>query len=113
MTALLAGAGVGALAAGELGGGLPGGNLGLLRDLAGFTGPGLLCAGALGAAFGWAGPMAYLLVTEVALQGHPATPWVWAARPATDRGAAVCACLVLAAGFAVITVCGPREAVRE
>ncbi len=113
MTVLLIAAAAGALAAGAAGGRLAGGSLALLRNLAGFTGIGLLTATALGGAFGWAGPMAYLLVTEVALQGHPTTPWVWAGRPAADRGAAICACLVLAAGLAAITLRGPREALRE
>jgi hypothetical protein len=60
----LTAAAFGALAAGATGGTLPGGTLALLRDLAGLTGTGLLAAAVLGGAFGWAGPMAYLLITE-------------------------------------------------
>jgi hypothetical protein len=99
----------GALAAGATGGLLPGGTLALLRNLAGFTGIGLLSAAALGGAFGWTGPMAYLLVTEVALTGNPTTPWVWAARPPHDLGSVLCAGLVFAAGTAAITVFGARD----
>jgi hypothetical protein len=93
----------GALAAGTTGGLLPGGTLALLRNLAGPTGIGLLSAAVVGGAFGWTGPFAYLIVTEVALTGHPTTPWVWAARPPHDLGGALCAVLVFAAGTAAIT----------
>ena len=86
---LLTAAAVGALAAGATGGQLPGGTVALLRNLAGLAGIGLLSAAALGGAFGWTGPMAYLLITEVVLTGTSATPWIWAdpaaARP--GRGA--------------------------
>jgi hypothetical protein len=91
---------------------MPGGTLAVLRNLGGMTGTGLLSAAAAGGAFGWAGPMAYLLVTELALNGNPTTPWVWPAHPAQDRGAAICAGLVCAAGIAVITLRGPRDSAR-
>jgi hypothetical protein len=110
---LLTSAAFGALAAAAAGGYLPGGSLALLRNLGGITGIGLLSAVLGGGAFGWVGPMAYLLVTEVALQGHPTTPWAWASRPAGDRGAAICASLVCAAGLALITVLGPRSRARD
>jgi len=103
----------GALAAGATGGVLPGGTLALLRNLAGITGTGLLSAAALGGAFGWTGPMAYLLVTEVALNGNPTTPWVWPARPVHDLGGALCAAVVFAAGTAAITRSGARESGRR
>lgn len=100
----------GALAAGATGGALPGGTLALLRYLTGTTGLGLLSAVALGGAFGWVGPMAYLLVTEVALNGDPTTPWVWAGRPPHDHGAALCAGAVFVAGLLAVTVFGARNA---
>ncbi|HZC41547.1 MAG TPA: hypothetical protein VE343_12800 [Streptosporangiaceae bacterium] len=103
----------GALAAGAAAGGLPGGSLALLRNLGGMTGIGLLAAAVLGGAFGWTGPMAYLLITEGALAHRSVTPWVWPARPAPDRGGAICACLVIAAALVVISVRGPREPGRE
>ena len=65
----LTAAAFGALAAGATGGELPGGTPALLRNLAGMTGIGLLSAAVLGGAFGWTGPMAYLLVAEGALNG--------------------------------------------
>jgi hypothetical protein len=100
----------GALAAGATGGQLPGGALAMLRDLAGIIGIGLVSAAALGGAFGWTGPLAYLLVTEVALTGQPTTPWVWAARPSHDLGGALCAALLLIAGTAAVTFFGARDA---
>jgi hypothetical protein len=103
----------GALAAGAAAGRMPGGTLALLRNLGGMAGLGLLSAVVLGGPFGWTGPMTYLLITEGALAHRSATPWVWPTRPPHDRGGAVCACLVLAAGLALITVRGPREAGRE
>jgi len=105
--------GYGALAAGATGGLLPGGTLALLRDLAGITGIGLATAAAIGGAFGWTGPLAYLLVTEVALSGNPTTPWVWPARPAHDLGGALCAALVFATGTAAITVFAARDTGRQ
>ena len=105
----LTAAAFGALAAGATLGVLPGGTLALLRYLAGTTGLGLLSAVGLGGAFGWVGPMAYLLVTEVALTGDPTTPWVWAGRPTHDLGAALCAGAVFIAGTVAITLLGARS----
>jgi hypothetical protein len=53
--------------------------------------------------------MAYLLVTEIALTGHPTTPWVWAGRPTGDLGAALCAAAVFVAGMAAVTAFGARD----
>jgi hypothetical protein len=110
---VLAGAAVGALAAGSAPAHLAYGCVGLLRDVAGFTGIALLTAAVLGGALSWIGPIAYLAVTLPALSGPWATPWVWPARPPHDRGAAICAAVVFAAGVAVITVRGARDSVRE
>jgi hypothetical protein len=107
---LLTAVALGALAAGATGGGLAGGTLALARDLAGAAGTGLLAAAALGGAFGWAGPMAYLLVTEGALAGGWTTPWIWAGRPPHDLGGALCAAVVFGAGLAAITIRGARDA---
>ena len=62
---------------------------------------------------GWIGPMAYLLITEGALAHRSTTPWVWPTRLPGDRGGAICAGLVIAAGLALITVRGPRESGRD
>jgi hypothetical protein len=110
---LLTAAAAGALTAGATGGQLPGGTVALLRNLAGLAGIGLLSAVALGGAFGWTGPMAYLLITEVVLTGTSATPWIWAARPPHDLGGALCAYGVFAAGLVTITVLGGRDSGRR
>lgn len=49
-----------------------------------------------------------------ALLAHRSTtPWIWPTRPPHDLGGTICACLVIAAGLALITVRGPRESGRE
>ena len=109
----LTGIAVGTLAAGAAAAHLAGGAAGLARDLAGFTGIALLTAAVLGGGLAWVGPIAYLAVTLPALAGNWSTPWIWPARPPHDRGAAICAALVFAAGVAVITVRGARDRSRE
>jgi hypothetical protein len=111
--AALTAAAAGVLAAGAAGGYLPGGSLGLLRNVAGITGTGLLTAVAAGGAFAWAGPLAYALVTEVALTGNPATPWIWPGRPPHDLGGALCAAGVFLAGIAALTLRGARVSARD
>ena len=108
-----------ALAAGLLaaaGTGLPlaGGFPDVLRNVAGLTGLGLLCAVLLGGPLAWTGPLAYLVVGAYALytQWHPpalTTPWLWPARPPHDVGGTLCAAAVFAAGLIVFTVRGARE----
>jgi hypothetical protein len=112
-TAVLTVAAVALLAAAGTGGHLAGGTLDVLRNVAGITGIGLLCAAAFGAGLSWTGPTGYLIAAVYALytQWHgPAlsTPWLWPARPAHDLGGALCAAAVFAAGLAVITVRGAR-----
>jgi hypothetical protein len=109
---LLTAAAFGALAAGTLGGSLPGGTMELLRNLAGMTGTGLLVAAVLGGSFAWTGPIAYMLVTEGALAGGWTTPWIWPARPPQDVGGALCAYGVFAAGLVAVTVLGARDSGR-
>jgi hypothetical protein len=114
----LTAAAVSALAAAGTGAHLAGGTLDVLRNVAGMTGIGLLCAAALGGGLAWAGPVGYLVVGAYGLytQWHgPAltTPWLWPARPPHDLGAAICAGLVFTFGMAVITVRGARDPVGE
>lgn len=114
----LTAAAVSALAAAGTGAQLSGGTLDVLRNVAGMTGIGLLCAAALGGGLAWAGPTGYLVVGVYGLytQWHgPAltTPWIWPARPPHDLGAAICAGLVFTFGTAVITVRGARDPVGE
>ena len=109
----LAAAAVGALAAGSASAHLAGGTVGMLRDVAGFTGIALLTAALLGGARAWVGPVAYLGITMPALGAGWETPWIWPARPPLDRGAAICAALAFAAGIAVVTVRGARDSLRD
>jgi hypothetical protein len=109
---------VGALIVGAVGGHLAGGTLEVLRNVAGMTGIGLLCAALLGGGLAWTGPTAYLVAGVYGLytRWHPptvTTPWLWAARPSHDLGAAICAGLVFACGLAVFTVCGARDPAGE
>ena len=112
-TAALTVLAVGALAVAGAGAHLSGGFADVLRNVAGLTGIGLLCAFVLGAALAWIGPVAYLLVGVYGLytDWHPptlSTPWIWPARPPYDVGGALCAAVVFAAGVVVITVRGAR-----
>jgi hypothetical protein len=109
---------VSALAATGAGAHLAGGTLDVLRNVAGMTGIGLLCAAALGGGLAWAGPTGYLVIGVYALYTqwhHPAltTPWIWPARPAHDLGAAICAGLVFIVGLAVFAVRGARDRADE
>jgi len=95
---------------------LSGGTLDVARNVAGITGLGLLCAGALGGGLSWTGPTGYLVASVYALYTlwhGPAitTPWLWPARPPEDLGGALCAGLVFAAGLALVTVRGARDRV--
>ena len=83
---------------------LSGGFADVLRNVAGLTGIGLLCAFVLGAALAWIGPVAYLLVGVYGLytDWHPptlSTPWISPARPPHDVGGALCAAVVFAAAW--------------
>jgi hypothetical protein len=109
----LAGAAFGALAAGSAAAHLAGGSGGLLRDLGGLAGIALLAASIAGGGLSWIGPIGYMGVTLLAVTGDWATPWTWPARPPHDRGAAICAALVFAAGLAAVTLRGARDSVRE
>ncbi|WP_225847757.1 hypothetical protein [Streptomyces sp. HPF1205] len=106
---LLSATAVGALVLGAVAARLPGGRLGVLRDVTGLAGVGLVTAAVLGGALAWAGPLVCTVVAEFALMESWQTPWTWPARPAHDRGAWLCAGLVFAAGTAVIAARGPRD----
>jgi hypothetical protein len=113
-TLALAAAAIGALAAAGAGAHLAGGTLDVLRNVAGITGIGLLCAATISGGLAWIGPAAYLIPGAYALYTqwhHPAltTPWLWPGRPPHDLGAAICAGLVFAAGAVAITVRGARD----
>jgi hypothetical protein len=117
-TLALTAAAIGALAAAGTGTHLAGGTLDVLRNLAGITGIGLLCAATINGGLAWIGPAAYLIPGAYALYTqwhHPAltTPWLWPGRPSHDLGAAICAGLVFATGVVVITVRGARDLAGE
>jgi hypothetical protein len=117
-TLALTAAAVGALAAAGTGLHLAGGALDVLRNLAGLTGAGLLCAAVLGGALAWPGPLACAVLGVYALYTDwhgPAvsTPWLWPARPPDDVGGAVCAALTFAAGLAASTLRGARDPAGE
>jgi hypothetical protein len=108
----------GALAVAGSGAHLAGGTLDVVRNLAGITGIGLLCAAVAGGGLAWVGPTGYLLTGAYGLytQWHPpalTTPWIWPARPPHDLGAAICAGLVFTVGLAVITLRGARDPVGQ
>jgi hypothetical protein len=109
----LTAAAIGALAIGSTGGYLLGGFAAMARNVAGITGVGLLCAVMLGGMLAWTGPIAYWVLAEAALANRLTTPWIWPARPPLDRGGAICAYLVFAAGLLLITVRGVREYARN
>ena len=111
-------AAAGALIAAGAGAHLAGGTLDVLRNLAGITGIGLLCAAVLGGGLAWVGPAGYLLAGAYALYTqwhHPAltTPWLWPARPPHDLGGAACAALVFTLGVSAITLRGARDPAGE
>ena len=112
-TIALTAAAVGALAAGALGGTLPDGFLTMVRNVVGITGVGLLCAEVLGGLLAWAGPMAFLVLTESMLAGGRSSPWVWPTKPPHDLAAALCAAGVFAAGAVLVMLRGPRESARD
>ena len=117
-TLALTAAAAGALAAAGAGAHLAGGTLDVLRNVAGITGIGLLCAATISGGLAWIGPVAFLIPGLYALYTqwhHPAltTPWLWPGRPPHDLGAAICAGLVFAAGVAAVAVRGARDAVDE
>jgi hypothetical protein len=100
---------VAALAVGAAAANLPGGPADLLRNIAGLTGIGLLSAAVLGGMLAWIGPVAYLVIAEVALNQVWTSPWIWPARPPRDLAATLCAAAVFAAGLMIITVRGARD----
>jgi hypothetical protein len=104
---------IGALAAASTSVGLAGGVLGLARDVAGMTGVGLVSAAVLGGLLAWIGPMAYLVVSEIALLQAWTSPWTWAARASDDRGALICAGVTFVIGLVIVAIRGPRDSLSD
>lgn len=105
---MLASVAYGAMCLAAIGKQLPGGDLELLYGVAGLSGIGLLTAAVVGGSVAWAGPLAYLVFAEYAIQVPLTLPWVWADRPPDDRGAATCALLLFATGLAIVAARGTR-----
>lgn len=58
-------------------------------------------------------PVGRTAIASLRLAAHWTTPWIWPARPPHDRGAAICAALVLAAGIAAVIFLGVRDSGRR
>jgi len=117
-TLALTGGAAAALAAAGIGAHMAGGSLDMLRNLAGSTGLGLLCAAVLGGGLAWTGPAGHLIAAAYALyaawHGTPTTsPLLWPARAPSDIGAWLCAGLVFVIGVAVVSVRGARDRAEE
>jgi hypothetical protein len=97
-----------ALQLGAVGQSLNDGILVLARNVIGFTGLGLLCSLVTGGLLAWILPMGYLVFGQYALLAGWRAPWAWPGRPPADRGAWICASVILAAGLLLLTVHGPR-----
>lgn len=66
-----------------------------------------------GGLLAWIPPLACLGFAEYALNEAGRNPWTWPVRPQADRGAWICAALVLAAGLAATTLRGPRTTLTD
>jgi hypothetical protein len=109
----LTGLAVGLLQLGVLGEGLNEGVLVLARNVIGFTGLGLACSLVTGGLLAWTLPLGYMAFCQYALLEAWRAPWAWPVRPPADRGAWICASVVLAAGLLLLTVRGPRTALSD
>jgi hypothetical protein len=102
-------AAIGLLCAGVAGTELPGGDLAMIRNTAGAAGLGLLTASVLGGLLAWIGPLSYTVIAEIATSGKWNSPLTWPARAGHDRGAAICAVAVFAAGLLITRLRGARD----
>jgi hypothetical protein len=92
---------------------LAGGTLPLVRNILGMTGIGLVLVLLTGGLLGWAGPLAYIAISEFALIANYSTPLTWPARPPTDRGGWIAAMVVFAVGLVAYTLRGARTRLSE
>ena len=104
----LTGLAIGLLQLGAVGESLNDGVLVLARNVIGFTGLGLACSLVTGGLLAWTMPLGYMVFCQYALLEAWRAPWAWPVRPPADRGAWICASVVLAAGLLLFTVRGPR-----
>jgi hypothetical protein len=109
----LTGLAIALLQVGAAGEGLNDGILVLARNVAGFTGLGLLCSLVTGGLLAWILPLGWMMFCQYALLEAWRAPWTWPVRPPADRGAWICACAVLAAGLLLFTGRGPRTRLTD
>jgi len=109
----LTGVAILALQSGAVGENLNEGILVLARNVIGFTGLGLLCSLVTGGLLAWILPMGYLVFCQYALLAAWRAPWTWPGRPPADRGAWICASVILAVGLLLLTVRGPRTRLSD
>jgi hypothetical protein len=102
-----------ALQLGAVGQSLNGGILVLARNVIGFTGLGLLCSLVTGGLLAWILPVGYMVFGQYALLAAWRAPWAWPGRPPADRGAWICASVILAAGLLLLTILGPRTRLSD
>jgi len=89
--------------------GILGGDVGILRSMAGLTGVAGLSAAVFAGPLASAGPLLYLGIAEFGINAQWTSPWIWPCCPTHDRGAAITAALALVAGLLAIAVRGARE----
>lgn len=109
----LTGVAIGLLQLGATGASLDGGVLTLARNVIGLTGIGLLTSLVTGGLLAWIVPLGYVGFSEYALAEAWRTPWIWPARPPSDRGAWICAAVVFAAGLAAFSLRGARTRLAD
>ena len=104
---------IGALQLGVTGASLPGGVLTLARNVIGIAGIGLLASLVTGGLLAWIPLLGYLGFAEYALNAAWRNPWTWPVRPPADRGAWICAVLVLVIGLVAVTFRGARTSLAD
>jgi len=109
----LTGVAIGLLQLAVTGAGLNAGILVLARNVIGMTGIGLLTSLVTGGLLAWTLPLGYMAFAQYALLEAWRSPWTWPARPPADRGAWICASVVLAAGLTAYTLRGARDRLAD
>jgi hypothetical protein len=109
----LTGVAIGLLQLAVTGAGLNEGILVLARNVLGMTGIGLLTSLVTGGLLAWTLPLGYMAFAQYALLEAWRSPWTWPARPPADRGAWICASVILAAGLAAFTLRGARDRLAD
>jgi hypothetical protein len=97
-----------ALQSGVAGESLNEGILVLARNVIGFAGLGLACSLVTGGLLAWVLPLGYMAFCQYALIEAWSAPWIWSARPPSDRGGWIAATTVLAVALLAYTLRGPR-----